>query len=96
MDKKAYLVATIVSLLLLLGLAAIALRHRTLPVGDMRSANSAYSCPEGSDVNNDTVSLHVRWDRANSTTADCAGQYCLITIPKGCTATDITLTHNPG
>lgn len=55
-----------------------------------------YYYPEDLKVSGDTVSLHVRWDRANSTTADCAGQYCLITIPKGCTATDITLTHDPG
>ena len=55
-----------------------------------------YYYPEDLKVSGDTVSLHVRWDRANSTTADCAGQYCLITIPKGCTTTDITLTHDPG
>ena len=54
-----------------------------------------YYYPEDLEVSGDTVSLHVRWDRANTTTADCAGQYCLITIPKGCTATDITLTHTP-
>ena len=52
-----------------------------------------YFYPKKLNIDGDTVSLKVRWDRDNATTAGCAGQYCLITIPKGCTYVDISL-HN--
>ena len=56
-------------------------------------AVTMYYYPEDLKINGSTASLTVRWDRDNATTADCTGQYCLITIPKGCTNIDISLRN---
>ena len=48
-------------------------------------AITLYFYPENLKIDGATVSLDVRWDRDNAWTGGCAGQYCLITIPKGCT-----------
>lgn len=62
---------------------------------DLCAENSVtmYFYPQNLKIDGNTVSLNVRWDRDNATTAGCAGQYCLITIPKGCTNVDISLRN---
>ena len=52
-----------------------------------------YFYPKKLKIDGDTVSLKVRWDRDITSAASCTGQYCLITIPKGCTNIDISLRN---
>ncbi len=55
-----------------------------------------YFYPENLTVEDGTISLDVCWDRDNAWTGSSAGQYCLITVPKGCTAAEINLLHDRG
>ena len=64
---------------------------------DLCAENSVtmYFYPQNLKIDGNTVSLNVRWDRDNATTASCAGQYCLIPVPKDCTAADLNLIYDP-
>ena len=59
-------------------------------------AITLYFYPENLKIDGATVSLDVRWDRDNAWTGGCAGQYCLITIPKGCTTAEVNITRDSG
>ena len=53
-----------------------------------------YFYPEKLKINGETVSLEVRYDHDNAYTADSAGQYVLIPIPKGCTMAEVKLIRD--
>lgn len=51
--------------------------------------------PENLAVSGDTASLDLRWDSDSSCVGSSAGQYCLIPVPKDCTAADLNLIYDP-
>ena len=46
-------------------------------------------------VSGDTASLDLRWDSDSSCVGSSAGQYCLIPVPKDCTAAELNLIYDP-
>ena len=55
---------------------------------------NTYFYPKRLRINGDTVSLTVKYDHDNATTAGSGGQYVLITIPKGCTTANISYSRD--
>lgn len=51
--------------------------------------------PENLAVSGDTASLDLRWDSDSSCVGSSAGQYCLIPVPKDCTAAELNLIYDP-
>lgn len=51
--------------------------------------------PENLAVSGDTASLDLRWGSDSSCVGSSAGQYCLISVPKGCTAAELNLIYDP-
>ena len=60
----------------------------------MEGSVNLYFYPEKLKINGETVSLKVRYDHDNAYTADSAGQYVLIPIPKGCTTAEVKLIRD--
>ena len=52
--------------------------------------------PENLKIDGDTASIDIRWDCINALTGGSSGQYCLIIIPKGCTAAALNIIRDTG